>query len=90
MSWVYVMMICHASIGRVMHVPAVSLGVSFKCVMWVCHGGISLGFRICHVGMSWEYVMRICHACIRGVMHDPEMSLAISCRCVMQVCHGDL
>ena len=36
----------------VMHVSDMSLGMSCRCVMYICHGDMSLNFRICHVGMS--------------------------------------
>ena len=57
MSWVYVMSICHACTRGVMHTPSMSLYVSCRCVMLVCHGNISLGVS----GMSYRYVMGICH-----------------------------
>ena len=42
MSWRYVM-----------HVPDMSWGMSSRGVMYICHGDMSLDFRICHEGMSW-------------------------------------
>ena len=78
------MTVCHACTRGVMHVPDMSLVMSYRCVMVICHGDISLGFLVCHGDMSWQYVMRICHACTRGVMHVPGMSW----RLVMQRCHA--
>ena len=82
----YVMRVCHACITGVMHVPDMSLGMSCRCVMLVCHGDISWGFQVCHAGMSWVCGMLVCHACITCAMHVPEYVI----RYVIQVCHVDM
>ena len=47
MSWGYVMNICHTCIRGVMYDSDMSLYISCRCIMLVCHGDISL--RVSHM-----------------------------------------